>query len=97
MSTKSKFLLVTCGDKKFIAGKASAKIVIALKDAGAAGLTYTALGQKTKNEKSTLYVLANRLRHAKIVKTSTNGDGERILSLANGKKTHVENVATIAS
>lgn len=93
--SKSKYHLVSQGTAKFITGAASAKIVTSLKDAGKSGLTYDALRKVTRSPTTTLYVLAQRLRDARIVVSATNNDGERILRLVNQRNTHVEVVNSI--
>lgn len=91
----ARYHLITAGTKKVLLGEASTRVVRSLVDAGKDGMTYSDLVRRTKSPAASLYVLGQRLRDAGIVKSKTNGDGERVLTLLSPKKTNIEAVKTL--
>lgn len=77
----ARHLVLTKKDKHFLLSNHSARIVQALQTAGAPGMTYSQLVRKTKAPLQSLYVFAQRLRAAKIIKSQKDDDNEVTLIL----------------
>lgn len=92
---RPKMMLVTCGDANFITGTTSANILSSLKDAGRAGMTYDQLHRVTKISTGTLYVLAGRLRKAKLIVTDKDKEGNPFVRLENVRGTKILPVLAI--
>jgi hypothetical protein len=72
--------VLTKGKKVFILSHSSAGIVTRLKTAGRTGLSYSELARSTRSPKNSIYVFAQRLRDAALVRSMVvNGETRLVL------------------